>query len=217
MASATPLKISSGVIAQYSSSDTIPVGNLGTGTPTSAVYLRGDGAWAAAGGGGGSSFTYAASAPSSPVVGDEWVNSNTGIKYTYINDGDSNQWVELGGSIEFSPSGITTTKAVSLFDPVALDSVTMFYTPSAVTLNKLITVCTGTGPSVTYTIRYGSSKDSGTEIITGGLTSTSVTTGDITTSFTNSTVPANNYVWLQVATVGGTVKEFHANLNMLSL
>ena len=51
MASATPLKISSGVIAQYSSSDVIPVNNLGTGTPTSSVYLRGDGTWAAAGGG----------------------------------------------------------------------------------------------------------------------------------------------------------------------
>ena len=26
--------------------------------------------------------------------GDRWFNSNTGREYTYINDGDSSQWVE---------------------------------------------------------------------------------------------------------------------------
>ncbi len=43
----------------------------------------------------GTSFTYASSAPGGPVPGDRWVDSNTGIEYTYLNDGNSSQWVEF--------------------------------------------------------------------------------------------------------------------------
>lgn len=37
-----------------------------------------------------------ATAPSSPSQGMEWEDTNTSILYTWINDGDSSQWVELG-------------------------------------------------------------------------------------------------------------------------
>lgn len=40
-------------------------------------------------------FTYASSAPSSPGVGDEWIDSDTGIRYEWIDDGTSTQWVEF--------------------------------------------------------------------------------------------------------------------------
>lgn len=43
--------------------------------------------------------------PNDPRAGYEWTDSNSGIKYTYINDGDSSQWVELGGSISVGPTG----------------------------------------------------------------------------------------------------------------
>jgi hypothetical protein len=33
--------------------------------------------------------------PTSPRAGDEWVDSNSGVKYTYFDDGTSSQWVEL--------------------------------------------------------------------------------------------------------------------------
>jgi hypothetical protein len=43
----------------------------------------------------GASFTYASTAPVGPNPGDEWVDSDTGILYTYVNDGLSSQWVEF--------------------------------------------------------------------------------------------------------------------------
>jgi hypothetical protein len=49
------------------------------------------------GAGGGQTYTYSSSAPSNPQAGDEWLDSNTGILYTYVNDGSSSAWVELGG------------------------------------------------------------------------------------------------------------------------
>lgn len=60
-------------------------------------------------GGSGGSFTYASTAPSSPSSGDSWVDSNSGVQYVYINDGDSSQWVELGLSVAegITPGGTT--------------------------------------------------------------------------------------------------------------
>lgn len=39
--------------------------------------------------------TFSATAPSNPVVGDIWINSNSGIQYTYLTDGDGFQWVDF--------------------------------------------------------------------------------------------------------------------------
>ena len=62
---------------------------------------------AASGGGSGGSpasgdFYYQSSAPSSPTpaVGSRWVDSDTGVEYTYIDDGTSFQWVEVGTSLD---------------------------------------------------------------------------------------------------------------------
>lgn len=43
-------------------------------------------------------YTSNTSAPVSPTAGDLWIDTNTGIEYTYFNDGDSSQWVQFGGS-----------------------------------------------------------------------------------------------------------------------
>jgi hypothetical protein len=50
---------------------------------------------AGGGGGGGITYTYSGTAPTSPVAGDEWVDSNSGIKYTWVTDANSSQWAEL--------------------------------------------------------------------------------------------------------------------------
>lgn len=44
--------------------------------------------------------------PSSPTVGDLWIDTNSGRHYNYIDDGDSFQWVELSApSIEIGTDG----------------------------------------------------------------------------------------------------------------
>jgi hypothetical protein len=47
------------------------------------------------GGGGGTNFSYQAEAPGSPTVGDRWLDSDTGVLYTWVNDGSASQWIEL--------------------------------------------------------------------------------------------------------------------------
>ena len=68
--------------------------------------------WATAGGGGGTTFTYSSSAPGSPSAGDEWLDSTSGILYTYVNDGNSSAWVELG---PFGAESISPTIAGMIF------------------------------------------------------------------------------------------------------
>lgn len=63
--------------------------------------------WAAESGGGGGSGSYTVSSnpPTSPVQGDRWYDIDLGIEFTYVNDGNSSQWVETstGGGASSSP------------------------------------------------------------------------------------------------------------------
>lgn len=44
---------------------------------------------------GNSRISYRESSPPNPQVGDTWMNTNTGKLYTFLDDTDSKQWVEL--------------------------------------------------------------------------------------------------------------------------
>jgi len=44
---------------------------------------------------GNSRISFRSTIPPEAKVGDTWVNTNTGRFYTFLNDGDTEQWVEL--------------------------------------------------------------------------------------------------------------------------
>jgi hypothetical protein len=49
------------------------------------------------GGGGGGTVTFDTDPPASGnSIGDVWIDANTGVKFEYIDDGDTFQWVEFG-------------------------------------------------------------------------------------------------------------------------
>ena len=86
-------------------SDGIPTGGLWNDNG----YVRtGDNA-----GGIGNTFTFSDSAPDDPINGDTWFHKTTGRKYTYLDDGDSSQWVEMNVS--------TATLAASTYSGPNLD------------------------------------------------------------------------------------------------
>ena len=65
---------------------------------------------------------------------------------------------------------------------------------------------TGTGKHRSPEDLVASVEASGTEIITGGTVTTSLT-GVSIPSFTVGTIPAGNWIWLETTNVGGTVDE----------
>ena len=73
---------------------TAAVGSLPTQTGNGSKYLTTDGttaSWAYV-----AATVVSATAPTSPISGMKWLDTTTGNEYTYVNDGDSSQWVELG-------------------------------------------------------------------------------------------------------------------------
>lgn len=96
MTTRLPLYIdSNGDFCSFLTGDTIAPAYLGTGSPSSSNYLRGDGTWATVTGGSGSVTTVSTTAPASPSVGDAWENLNDGIKYTCITTSPT-VWAEMG-------------------------------------------------------------------------------------------------------------------------
>lgn len=105
--------------------------------------------------------------------------------------------------------GGTQTKAIIAESPTASENITMFFTTKAITITRVDDVTRGSTPSVTWNVRYASTRDSGspTNIFTSNRTTTS-TSGANTTTINNASIPAGSWVWLITSAVSGTINEF---------
>ena len=90
----------------------------------------------------------------------------------------------------------------------------MFKSEVGYTISSLNSVVRGSTPSITWTIRKNSDRSAtGTEVVTGGTTTTSQT-GASTTSLNSASIAAGDYVWLEVTAKSGTVDELHVTIIM---
>jgi hypothetical protein len=74
----------------------LPDGALAIDTTNNLLYIRTNSTWEIASGGGGASVTTSDGAPADPESGDLWYETDTGSMFVYYDDGDSQQWVEVG-------------------------------------------------------------------------------------------------------------------------
>lgn len=113
-------------------------------------------------------------------------------------------------------AGAIAPKSLTIINPSPNDlpEVTLFYVKNAVTISKINAVCRGSSPSVSYSLRFAPNRSStGTEVVSGGLLCSDTSTGSQTTTFSNATIPAGNYLWLKVTALSGTVDEFSVTLS----
>jgi hypothetical protein len=107
------------------------------------------------------------------------------------------------------------SRHITVPSPLVTDNVTFFFTDRALTFNKVVSVVRGSAtPNVVFLLSYESSRHDGatrTNIL-NNVTCANTTNGVISTSFTNPTVPANNYVTLTFSTVSGTVTDIHVSM-----
>lgn len=61
----------------------------------------------------GSIYTVGLTPPLNPSLGDRWLSSDSGREYTYIDDGNTSQWVESSVPTSTSPLGYTITTSTS--------------------------------------------------------------------------------------------------------
>jgi len=106
------------------------------------------------------------------------------------------------------------SKSITIEVPVAADSITVFFTNKAVTVSKMVAVLVGSAtPSVAWTVRHGTDRSAtGAEVVTGGTTTTSVSTGSVVTAFNDATIVADSFVWVVIGTVSGTVGQIHLTI-----
>lgn len=110
--------------------------------------------------------------------------------------------------------GVKFTHAVTIETPTAAEDVSFFHSDVAITITKMVAVLVGSAtPSVTWTARQGTDRSAtGTEVVTGGTTTTSVTTGSVVTSFNDATVPANSFLWIETTAQSGTVNSINITI-----
>lgn len=86
-----------------------------------------------------------ATPPSNPTSGNLWFNTNDGVLFTYFNDGNSSQWVEVKSN---TASGSTVAARVDALEakPPGLVAIT----PSSVSVGSG-TATVGTNGAVTFT------------------------------------------------------------------
>ena len=130
-------------------------------------------------------------------------------------DSTNNDWFKFNGTD--LDRFFERTYQVTLFTPTASEDRTVVYLEHELDLLELNSVCRGTTPSLTWTLRYNADRSAtGTEVITSGHATTTTTTVDSLTSFTNSQVPTLTFLWFETTATSGTVDEFHLTIRGLS-
>lgn len=102
-------------------------------------------------------------------------------------------------------------KSMSISYPITGQEFTWFYTKNAITVNHIATINLASGDSVAWTVKFASDRTlSGTTCL--GSTTTSNSTGHTHTSFSDATIPAGQWVWVELGTCSGTPTEWNITL-----
>ena len=110
-------------------------------------------------------------------------------------------------------AAVEYTKNATIENPGSSENVTLFYTRKAITIREVADVARGTSPSVTWQIKYATTRDSGspTDLFSASRTTTS-TSGATTTTFNDATIGAGNWIWLVSSATSGTNDELAVTL-----
>lgn len=157
-------------------------------------------------------YTASDTFPNNPWQGDEWLQTSTGILYTYVVDAGGGQWVELNAP-GIGPTGPIPIQSISLSlsNPSANENRTLLYTPVPISIQSVHSVVRGLNPSISFDIDSGTNRSITSANNTGNVLVTN------TTISTNATinvpnVSANNFVWINTTSMSGVVNELFVTL-----
>ena len=156
------MKVSLNLLSLTSDPAQASVGDIYFNSSTAKIRVYTATGWQdVSGSGGGSStysFHYSSTPPTNPDVGDKWVDSTTGVEFTYIDDGNSLQWVSTTAPGIAGPQG--ETGIVSASSPLSYNSglKTLALNPisasdisnGAVTMSKIAQSGAITGQAITW-------------------------------------------------------------------
>lgn len=129
-----------------------------------------------------------------------------------VHDGTTDGGYPLALESAVSLLDYIRTKSISIPTPPSSTDITLFRAHAAYTITAIEAVCVGSTPSVSWSLRKDADRSqTGTEVVTGGTTTTS-TSGQTITVFDSANVADGSWVWLELGSVTGTVSEFHLTI-----
>ncbi len=118
-----------------------------------------------------------------------------------------------GLKIDSTELALSGTKFVSITieDPTSSEDITICRFNEAVTITKVVGVVVGSStPSVTINPKHHTDRsNAGNALFSSAQAVTSTTTGDVDTSFSDATIPADSFLWLETTAKSGTVDELN--------
>lgn len=105
-------------------------------------------------------------------------------------------------------------RSITIESPSASEDISWFFTNRAITVTEIRAIVrqSAASPTVTWSVFFAATRNAaGTEIVTGGTTTTSETSGSDVTAFDDATIPADNFVWVET-TASSNVAELGITL-----
>lgn len=139
------------------------------------------------GGGAGATYTVSSTAPSSPSAGDRWLDSDIGVEFTWVNDGDSSAWVQTGVPGAGQPGATGPAGADGPAGTIAVGTVTTGAAGSSATVTN---AGTSSAAVFDFTIPRGDTGSPGNDGAPGAAATVSV--GTVTTGAAGSSATVTN-------------------------
>jgi|TARA_B110000238_G_scaffold192968_1_gene228862 hypothetical protein len=110
--------------------------------------------------------------------------------------------------LAFVPS--LSAQTITIESPTSSEDLTFFRTDDAITVQEVIAVRTGNG-STNFRLRHSTNRAAGGTLVTNNLNSNSKSVGNIA-PLSDSTIPANSWIWLETTGASGTNVTFTVDL-----
>lgn len=155
---------------------------------------------------------------SDAVNGKIFVRATTGNQLTLLHDvyvdnaqdGDVFVWNDNNQRFENKPpANVVAPRSITIADPEAGDSFTIFKTTREVSITAVSALVSG--GSVTYELRYATDRSASGALAIVPDTVTNATIGDDAV-IQGQPIPANSWVWINITAVGGIVDEFNVSV-----
>jgi hypothetical protein len=139
------------------------------------------------------------------VSGVDPVDSDDLATKNYVDTQD----VTISGHLQTQITN-AASKTLVLEVPTDFEDVFVFFTDVAIIIQSLIPTLLGTtGSDLDWTMRHDPTRDgTGTEIVTGGSTTTLVTSETPITVFNNPSIPADSFIWVETTGLTNVPTEF---------
>jgi hypothetical protein len=149
----------------------------------------------------------------SSVNGETGALTLTGLGNVTVTKVGTTIRISGNGSASSGPiaTGNVFLRSMYLENPVHNENISWFYNKESVTLNSLVSLISGTGASLGWSLHQTTNRNLDGSLIVSGYTD-SMTTGNLINSFSNATISGDVFVYFKSQSTGGAVSNFSLNL-----